>query len=77
MSDKTVRPPRRSDPLPLQGADDRARLRDGFEKLLREPDEKVARRIIVALGRPEGTEEFEHLLRYWNDHRQPYGWKVS
>jgi len=77
VSDKTVRPTRRRDPLPLEGADDHERLQDGFRKLLRESDEKVARRIIAALGRSEGTEEFEHLLRYWNDHRQPYGWKVS
>jgi hypothetical protein len=77
VSDKPVVPNRRKDPLPLEGEDDLARLKDGFYKLLREPDEKVARRIIAALGRPEGTEEFEALLRYWNDHRQPSGWKVS
>jgi hypothetical protein len=77
VNDKTVKPMRRRDPLPLQGADDQERLKDGFKKLLREHDEKVARRIIVALGRPEGSEEFEHLLHYWNEHRQPYGWKVS
>jgi hypothetical protein len=77
LSEKIVRPVRRKDPLPLEGADDRERLQDGFRKLLREPDEKVARLIIAALGRPEGTEEFEHLLRYWNEHRQSDGWKVS
>jgi hypothetical protein len=82
VKEKPVGPtPSRPSP-PIEQADDRAQpdredLLEGSRLLLRETDEKKARKIIAALGWPEGTPEFEVFLRHWRDHRETEGWQKS
>lgn len=57
---------------------DRERLKEGFEKLLRQADEKKARTIIAeTLGQPSGTQGHETLLQHWRNCRTEHGWQVS